>query len=208
MRSVKVYKGKEIDNEKIAKIKEIAKARYTKEIYETTFWSIENIENLAYYLHNISVDDEILVLGEDWFLCFTISDNIVEFLEWVAIDTKSNKLAQSIEMMNVLKRILFDCRNKEFHADMRHDTSYQFYFKMLQRGYFKETFCTVDIDYCNGYVPEQIRNIYYNYPGIETFLNSDEARNNPENLKYILHCLTFYVTNKFVEKCSKLTRKF
>ncbi len=208
MRSVKVYKGKEIDNEKIAKIKKIAKARYAKEIYDTTFLSIDSIENFAYYLHDIPVEDEILVLGEDWFLCFTVSDNIVEFLEWVAVDNKSTKLAQSIEMMNVLKRILFECRNKEFHAAMRNDTSYQLYSKMLQRGYFKETSCTFDIDYCNGFAPEQVRNIYYNYPNINDFLNSDESKSHSEYLKYILHCLTFYVTDKFIDKYFKLTKKF
>lgn len=52
-------------------------------------------------------------------------------------------------MMNVLKRILYEYRNKRFTASMRHDTSYQFYSKMLQKGYLKEFSHTLDIDYCN-----------------------------------------------------------
>ena len=121
MRSIEIYKGKEITNEKIAKLKQIAVQRYAKSIYDSSYFSVDNVDQLA-YIHDINVDDESLVLGEDWFLCYTMSYDTFMFLEWVALDNNFSKFIQSIEMMNVIKRILCEYRNKRFTASMRHDT--------------------------------------------------------------------------------------
>lgn len=41
-------------------------------------------------------------------------------------------------MMRILKKIILQNKGKLFIVDMRHDTSYAMYLKMLQRGYFQE----------------------------------------------------------------------
>ena len=206
MRSVNVYKGEEIDWKKISKIKEIASKRLAKDIYYTGFSDIEDIDYLA-YLHDIDVEDEILVLGNDWFLCYTITDNTVTFIEWVAEYNKDSKFAQSIEMMNTLKKIIMDNKDKEFIADMRHDSSYQFYLKMLEKNYFKEDTHSLDIDICNGFAPIAVINMKDNNSLIKKFLKSRKVRKHPEYLKYIIHCLTFSVTDKFIEQNKRIIKK-
>lgn len=206
MRKVNIFIGKEITDEKITKIRDITKTRYSHPVYDSTYWSIENVEQLA-YLHDINVENEILVLGEDWFLCYTVSENTVEFLEWVSLNEPGTKFAQSIEMMHVLRRIFMQHSDKIFSTSMRHNGSYPFYLKMLQRKYFKERSHTVGIDFCNGFAPERLKYLEGDYKSLENFLTSEEAQNHPDYLTYILHCLTFNVTETFVEQCKKLVRK-
>lgn len=205
MRNIQLYKGTEIDDDKISKLRQITKERYSQPIYDSTYWSIDNVEQLA-FIYDINVEDIILVLGEDWFLCYTVSEDIVTILEWVALDIKDFKFIQTIEMMNVFRRVLLKYKDKQFNAGMRYDTSYQFYSKMLQKGYFKECSHTFSVDYCNGFAPEIVRNIYENYPCVGDFIDSNDAKNNPEYLTYVLHCLTFYVTDEFANKNAKLSR--
>ncbi len=206
MREVKIFTGKEITDEKIAKIREITKKRYPQPVYDSTYWGIENVEQLA-YLHDINVEDEILILGKDWFLCYIVSGNTVEFLEWVSLKESETKFIQSIEMMNALRGIFMQHSDKIFSASMRHNGSYPFYLKMLQRKYFKENSHTVDIDFCNGFAPERLKYLEEDYISLGNFLISEEFQNHPEYLTYILHCLTFNVIDMFVEQCKKLAKK-
>lgn len=206
MRNIEIYKGKEINEEKITKIKQIAANNYDIPIYLVSYHYIANIEQLA-FLHGIDANDEILILGEDWFLCYAVSDKGVEFLEWVANDDTSSKFVQSIEMMNTFNSILFNNRNKIFIADMRHDTSYQFYSKMMSKGYFEELIHILDIYDCDGFEPETIKNLECNDSSIREFLNGDEVLNHPEYLHYILHSIYFQVTDTFSKRYSKLNRK-
>lgn len=206
MRRIDVFKGIEISNEIITKIKEITRIRCTKPVYNSNSWSLESVYYLA-ELHGISVEDEILILGEDWFLCYRISENIVEFLEWIAENKPGTKFIQSIEMMKSLQHIFLQHKEKIFTTAMRHNGSYPFYLKMLQRGYFKEISHTIDIDICNGFAPERLKYLEEEYSSLDNFLNSEEANNNPEYLTYILHCLEFNVTDAYVERCMKLSKK-
>lgn len=213
MRKIEIYNGKEIDKEKINKIKQIAADSYAIPIYESSYHNINNIDQLA-ILHDVYVEDEILILGEDWFLCYYVSENEVAFLEWVAISNVSSKFVQSIEMMNVFNSILFKHKNKRFIAEMRHDTSYQIYSKMLQRGYFEEENHTLDIYNCDGLEPIAIKileysckNLEYDDSHIKEFLKSTETLKHPEYLNYILHCISFQVTDAFSKRYAKLNRK-
>lgn len=206
VRIVEVFKGKEIDEEKIAKLKVIAASRYAKQIYDSSYWSVENVDTLA-YMYDMDVNDITLILGEDWFLCYVILGNVVTFLEWVAVDNKNCKFVQSIEMMTALKKILIQNKEKIFKASMRHDSSYQFYSKMMQRGYFEEECHTFDIDNCAGFAPERLKYIEDDYSSLEAFVNSFEASSHPDYLKYILHDVEFMVTDKLLTKCSKLEKK-
>lgn len=204
-RIIERFKGKEISEEKIAKIRTIASKRYSKAIYNSSYWNVETIEDLA-YLHDINVNDEIVILGDDWFLCYTELDDEVTILEWVAVDNKEHRLIQSIEMMNTFNRILIQNKTKLFKASMRHDSSYQFYCKMLKKEFFNEQSHTLEIDNCYGYAPERLKYLEEEYSSLEHFLDSNEAKEHSEYLKFILHCLEFYITDDFSKRFIKLKK--
>lgn len=196
---VEIFKGKEIIKSKIEILKSVAYRRYSEEIYNEYFNSIEDVKDLA-CLHDVSVDMENLVIGTNWFLCYTETDYDVQILEWVSIDI-GNKIQQISEMMSTLKKIFLQNSGKLFIADMRHDTSYVMYLKMLQRGYFQEFRHEYIID-CAA--PTQVQDLKIKFMkkfnSIEEFLASDVSKDYAEYFKYILHHLSFIITNKFIKK--------
>lgn len=125
MRKVNIFRGKEINDDIILRIKEIARIRYAEPVYNSSFWSLESIDNLA-ELHSINIEEEILILGEDWFLCYRVFENTVEFLEWVALNEPGAKFIQSIEMMKSLQQVFIQHNSKKFTTAMRHNGSYPF----------------------------------------------------------------------------------
>lgn len=196
---VEFYKGREIDPDKIQRIKDISKRKYSPEIFDEYFRNVNDVKDLA-RLHDISIDTESLAISSNWFLCYSETKYYVTILEWVSFNEQGN-IKQVVEMMNALKQILITNKGKLFVADMRHDTSYKMYLKMIQDGYFKEISQRSIID-CAA--PDEVQEIKYKYLGlfnsIEDFLSSDESNNYTEYFKYILHHLSFVLTNKFVEK--------
>lgn len=198
---VEIFKGEEITSNQIEAIKNIASKRYSKEIYDEYFSRIKDIKDLA-RLHNVKDFRETIAIGTDWFLCYAELDYHVEILEWVAVDNE-NKFGQSIEMMNTLKQLFLRNKKKIFVAGLRHDTSYAMYRKMLQEGYFKEIRHRWVID-CAA--PEQVYEIE-EFNSIENFLTGDTPDEYTEYLKYILHHLSFMLSNKFVKKYEKLPKK-
>lgn len=192
---VEVFNGKEINKSKIEILKNIASRRYTKEIYIEYFSDIKNVSDLA-YLHNVSIGKEKLVIGTDWFLCYTESDYHVQISEWVSIDNE-HKIQQVAEMMTILKKIFLQNKEKIFIADMRHDTSYGMYLKMAQSGFFQELSHTCIVD-CAA--PNQVQDLKRKFKNIEDFLASDISYDYAEYYKYILHNLSFSITDKFIKK--------
>lgn len=195
-RKVSIYKGKEILKVHIDRIKEIAKNRYPVKIYEDYFANIKDVNQLA-YSHSSEVNDEVLILGKDWFLCYEEKEFTFNILEWISLDVKEEKMIQIAEMKKVLKDLLIDNSNKLIIADMRHDSSYVIYKKMLDRGYFEQEKSTYAID---GSAPLKIHQIMYECKEVESFINHIEIKNNPEYLKYLLHHISFFVTKKFFDK--------
>lgn len=196
---VLIFSGKEIDNTKIDKLKNIAYRRYSSSIYEDYFADINCIDDLA-YLHGTNVEDESLVLGTNWFMCYSVTDFDVTILEWVSINTEY-KIQYVVEMMNFLKHIFIQNKDKCFSADMRHDTSFLMYNKMLQKGFFEELSHECIID-CAA--PKEVHNLKYklmtSFNSIEEFLSSDVSNDYPEYLKYILHHIDFMITDKFIKR--------
>ena len=196
---IEFYKGKAIDQDKIQKIKNIANTRYSSEIFNEYFNDVNDVNDLS-HLHGVDINMENLVIGTDWFICYSESKYYVTILEWVSINNKS-KMQQVVEMMNVLKQIFIRNKDKLFIADMRHDTSYTMYLKMLQDGYFKEIEHEYIID-CAA--PIQVHDIKAKYMkrfnSLKDFLASSDSNDYTKYFKYILHHLSFVVTNKFVEK--------
>ena len=196
---VKFYKGKAIDQDKIQKIKDIAHRRYSSEIFNEYFSDVNDVKDLS-HLHGVDINMENLVISTDWFLCYSESEYYVTILEWVSINNRST-MQQAMEMMNVLKQIFMQNKDKLFIADMRHDSSYTLYLKMLQRGYFKEIEHECIID-CAA--PVQVHDIKVKYmkrfDSLKEFLVSSESNNYRQYFKYILHHLSFVLTDKFIER--------
>ena len=199
---VEIYKGKDIDDDKISFLKYIASQRYCKRIYYD-FSNINNVKDLA-YLHGISVNSECLAIGTDWFLCYhEDNDFYVQILEWVAKDNEK-KIKQVAEMMQLFKNIFLQNKDKIFVAEMRHDSSYPIYLKMLKKGYFEElyNYCIIDSD-----APPGIHKLSQKFNSIEDFLSSDIANNYPQYFKYIIHNIQFIITPNFIKKYYKSEEK-
>ncbi len=196
---VEIFNGEEISKSKIERLKAIAYRGYTKEVYAEYFGDIKDVKDLA-YLHDVSIAKEKLVIGTDWFLCYTELDYSVQISEWVSIDN-GNKFQQVTEMMTILKRIFLQNKEKLFIADMRHDTSYAIYLKMVKRGFFQEFEHKCIID-CAA--PNQMQDLKAKFMdkfnNIEDFLASDVSNYYTEYFKYILHHLSFSITDRFIKK--------
>lgn len=206
MRKVGVYKGKEITEEHISKLKSIIASRIGYLFYKSPWLDIENVEQMANY-DEVSIEEEHLALGEDWFLSFTVSDSFFAFLEWAAIEEESNKLIRTIEMMNIFKKLILKYKDKKFVAYMRHNTSFQFYSKMKKKGYFEELSHFVEIGPCSIFSKMRLIFLEKDYGGLRNFLDSNDIENYTNYLPYIFHYLTFNVNDAFTEKSSKLTKK-
>ncbi len=104
-------------------------------------------------------------------------------------------------MMELFKKIFFQNKNKIFIADMRHDTSYTLYLKMLQRDYFEEIndHCIID---CAA--PPKVHKLKLEFMkkfnNIEDFLSSNLANSYSQYFKYILHQIRFIINPNFIEK--------
>lgn len=202
MRNISILKGKEINKEAITKLKEIARLRYAPEVYNSSYWGVEDLDYLA-NLHCVNPNDEILILGEDWFLCYSVTEETVEFLEWVALSNVDNKITQTLEMLKTLKSIFLKNSQKKFITSMRHDSSFPFYLNMLKRGYFEEISHSYSIDICHGFAPDRLKFLEDEYADIDTYLNSEEAKEHPEYSTFILHDTIFTITNTFVKRYTK-----
>lgn len=194
------YSGTKINNDVIDKIKLIAKSRYDKVIYDKYFDDINNLSDLC-SAYDTSEDEENIVLGEDWFIAYSVDDYKIEILEWVAINKVENKIGQVKEMLDVFKEILLLSNQKYISAFMRHDTSYKFYLTFLNKGYLKEYYNEAIIDFCRPYeMSVIIENLKKKYITIEEYFNDESAKSYPEYEKYILHNINFGTTKKFIKK--------
>lgn len=196
---VEVFKGKYINESKIKILKSIVYRRYSKEIYKY-FSNIKDAKDLA-NLHGENIEDETLVMGTDWFLCYSEMNFFVQISEWVSIDN-GNKFQQVAEMMTILKEIFLQNKEKIFIADMRHDTSYKMYSKMVQSGFFQELSHKCIID-CAAPM-DLVRKFRSKFNSIEDFLASDISNDYTEYHNYILHRIGFSITDKFIKKYSEL----
>ena len=129
------YSGTKIDDNVINHFKSIAKSRYDKIIYNNYFEDINNLNDLC-NIHDTTVDEENIILCEDWVVMYAIRDHKLEILEWIAMDN-DNKFIQAKEMLNIFKNILLLSKGKYISAFMRHDTSYKFYLNFIKKGYFQ-----------------------------------------------------------------------
>ena len=91
-------------------------------------------------------------------------------------------------MMNYLKELLLDCNNINIYATLRHDTSYNIYSKLCNRGYFNTIYDKIMID---------ISTPYY----IKSIINMDNI--NKDYYNYILHNIKFTINDSFYNTYQK-----
>lgn len=211
MRKVEIFIGQEIDKEKIKKMKSIAYKGFKNFRFKRAFKTWCNINSLEPPTF-VDINNEVLVLGEDWFLLYNIEDYAIRISSWIAIDNPLTKVSQSIEMMTVLKELLIKYQDRRFDAKLRHLTSYPIYKKMFDKGYFYEASHTVEtlcapnnvdleFDFLNDSAPN-------NNELFEFYLSTNEGKRHPEYLEYIAHFIIFKVNPEFVEKYDTKEKKY
>ena len=136
MRKVNHYVGYEITDEVIDKINLMAMSRYEEGVFSVLYEGVDTLDKLCSW-HGAKPEEENVVMGEDWVIVYIKRDNELELVEWLDVDIVGDKFLQTIEMANAMKKILLDNKDLELVADMRHDTSYQFYKMMKKKGYLE-----------------------------------------------------------------------
>lgn len=207
-KQVEYYNGKEINRKVLNRINLIDLKRIKEGI---TQFSMERVKSLKKICkeHETDPEDEHVILGEDWYIVYTnISDMEIEIKDWVAINNVENKLNQTMEMFNALKKILLEHENCNIYGMLRHSTSYPFYKKLLDEGYIEESVDIIDFD---DYLPklEEIKQkILTDYDSIEDYL-ADPNRDRYEGSAmedYIYHEVSFNVTESFKNRYKKSGR--
>lgn len=202
-RKVEYYSGHEITEEVLKKIHLIELKRLEEGITQFPLESINTLDELCQY-YETTPSQENIILGEDWYINYNkIADYEMEINEWVAISAVSNKLGQTIEMYEALKKILLESEFRDIYIVSRHSTSYRLYQSLLRRGYIEEFDNTTDILENLPTELEQIKQkIIAEYGSLENYLK-DENREKYEEFHledYIYHLIIFSITDKFVNK--------
>lgn len=200
----KDYKGKKITEDEIAKIKQIA-TRYDDLVYKEYYKDLLDVSDL-YYLYG-SEKVKKLILGEDWFICYELSENAITILDWVALENKENRFVQIKEMFIEMKKLLLNCNKLNVEACVRHGESYELYKKALKKGieqgYFKEWYDYAEFD-INYHTPKEIVSLDYECRkqdvSLEDLLYNDKIKEYAEYYGFILHDICFSLTDKFYEE--------
>ena len=203
----KQYQGTEVTEDIINKIKSICAQRYSPLVYREYFENLTTMQDLC-EMHDTNPEEEIILLGEDWFITYAQKYVELEVLEWVALDNVENKMAQIQEMLKALKYILYLSRTTCLAAYLRHDTSYKFYQLGIKKGIIKPAIDEPFVDY---YHPEEmdliVDEVGAKYKDLETFLASPEKDAYPEYEQYILHRVVFTPTPKYIKQYKKNEKK-
>lgn len=137
VREVNVYRGSEITKEHIAKMKDIIMTRFSDSKFVNAFYdNIVDIEDLK-KAYGCDAECITIVMGEDWFLGYCVSEEFVNIGDWHSKDD-SNVLIRQKEMMDSLKTVLVENADKMFGAVMRHETSYRLFKLAEKKGYVKK----------------------------------------------------------------------
>lgn len=153
MCQIKLYQGYEIDSDFVKKkIDEIDNSRLPENV-------VSHFVREDYY-STIYEENEFCILGEDWFLLYSVEgkDFAIDFLE-SKCDYK-NALKRSIEMLAVFRKLLSTYKSYHFSANLN-KFSYPLYDLALKKSMIIES-------YRDGTYPEQI--------DVEFFANPEYLR--------------------------------
>ena len=198
---VKHYQGNEITSEVIRKMNLIELTRQREGL--TTF-SIENINNLLELCdyHDTDPEQENIIIGEDWYLMYTIYNGELEIQEWISINNVKDKLVQSMEMFNSIKKVLLENKESIVYSTLRHSTSYRFYRLLLEKGYINEIDNNIDI---SDDIPEDLLSLVENRgnSSIEEYLDTECEEVLDDLPDFVFHNVEFMVSDKFVDRYNK-----
>ena len=201
-KKVEHYQGKEITRKIIRQTEIIDLQRIKEGITQFSMGKVKTVKQLA-KIHNSKPEDEHVILGEDWYLSYTIvSESEMEIKDWIAIGNVENKFAQTMEMFNAFKQILLEYSHCNIYSILRHSTSYQFYKKLLDEGLIEEHVDVIDFDDYTPKLEEIKQKIFYKYDSYEDYL-SDENRERYEEYQiedFIYHEVCFNTTKKFTNR--------
>ena len=198
---VKHYQGKEITSEVIRKMNLIELTRQREGL--TTF-SIENINNLLELCnyHDTDPEQENIIIGEDWYLMYTIYNGELEIQEWISINNVKDKLVQSMEMFNSIKKVLLENKESIVYSTLRHSTSYQFYKLLLEKKYINEIDKNTDI---SDDIPEDLLSLVENSgnSSLEEYLDTECEEVLDDLPDFVFHNVEFMVSDKFIDRYNK-----
>lgn len=137
MSNIEVLNGYEITEEYLDKVKSIASSGYDSVIYNNYYYKIYNIKNLVGmhygFVNNDIIEKQFLKITDTWFIFYMIDEAYLKIFEWVS---KSNIcISDKIDMMKYIFNLLINYKDKKIHSSLRHDTSYNIYTKLYNRGY-------------------------------------------------------------------------
>lgn len=198
---VKHYQGNEITSEVIRKMNLIELTRQREGL--TTF-SIENINNLLELCnyHDTDPEQENIIIGEDWYLMYTIYNGELEIQEWISINNVKDKLVQSMEMFNSIKKVLLENKESIVYSTLRHSTSYQFYKLLLEKKYINEIDKNTDV---SDDIPEDLLSLIENRGNgsLEEYLDTENDEVLDDLPDFVFHNVEFMVSDKFVDRYNK-----
>lgn len=203
-RKIKHYKGMEINKRVIRKVRQIVASRGEECSYNILNDGVDfSVKDLSHWDRAL-VEQEHLVLGQDWFIMYIKRRREIEITDWVSVPTVEDKFVQTKEMLHVMKSILIEGKDAFIKASMKFDTSYRFFRTLLEHGYVEERYNYIDV-FDNG--PDELQEWVDSVVSITQTLPEsielDMLKENPEYKKYLYHDVCFGVTEKFVKRYYK-----
>lgn len=201
-KKVRYYVGEDISQNIIREINLISRRRYEEGLNILNHRGMDTLQEMC-YRHNTQPHQENVILGEDWYIIYSIKESKIEILEWLSVKNVPNKIEQTVEMLNEIKKILLKNENTKIFAYMRHSTSYRFYQKFLSLGYFKELQDSLIFEkYLIPKGRKISKKIERKYGSLEEYLKGDYKEFiSLEN--YIYHGVEFEITDKFTKRYCK-----
>lgn len=197
------YTGYEITPEIVAQKNLIGMRRYSAGYYSFLFDDINTLEDMITYLA-CNPEDMNIILGDDWYIAYTMNDSEIEITEWIDIPRENDVMSQTSEMLRAMISILLLGEGKDIYATMRHHTSYKFYQKLKQLGFVEELYRWSQLeDERPLELDRTIHILNEKYDDLNEYFSDENREHFPEYAEYVFHDIMFVITDKFIKKYKK-----
>jgi len=191
--------GYEIDKKDISNIKEIEKNVHKQSMVE--YEEVNDVEDLA-YLYNELEEDMKVRYGKSWYTVYADRENGIHIYDLAK--EKDADMSADIEMMEELGCIIAeaigeDGKARQIEAELREDTSYRLYLKLLQSGLVEQIGNDVLYTYEeDGYEVEEGRN--FTKEEQQKILNDKKGKDLQEKTKNTnMHRIVFKPTEEYLK---------